>query len=167
MTSVLLLRSLKVLIEKTLENIELSHSDDPPKVFLGWLPIKNAPEVMDTLEKPIKRQRQPDNDYFPYVVLRLVEGEEEENDAMATVRIGIGIYDDSDEMEGYMNLANVIEEIKQAILKVGILDHKYETTDRIKWKIYEDQSETWPMWEGEMLTKWTLPGIQREVDFGD
>lgn len=166
MASVHLLQSLKLLVEEAVKNMELSDGQEV-RVFLGYLPAKQVPEPLEGVEpERIQKPRQP-SERFPYVIIRIMEGNELNDDAVCKVMFGFGAYDNDQDYNGYINVANMIERVKNKILSTGLVAGRYEisNSDRITWKIYEEQP--FPLFEGEMTTFWTLPGISREVNLDD
>ncbi len=157
MTTAILMHELKTFVEKAVAHLQIGKDDKVPTVHLGYLPIKRVP---DPQSPPVSKHSSSEE---PYILIRPLEGEDEQNLGLAKVLIGFGCYDETE--QGYIDLLNMIEDVKQAILRAGLIgDGMYEIAEdkKIKWHIYGD--DNWPEWIGQLETYWTMPGIQREVN---
>jgi hypothetical protein len=104
---------------------------------------------------------QKDSEYFPYVVIRVMEGEskddqgEEEN----TCKIAFiaGVYDEDDNYQGYKDVMNVTEKIKQRLKTKKFYDNQFELTLPLKWLIHDE--DTYPYYFGGIETNWKIPDI--------
>lgn len=160
MTVPLLCMEIKKMIERATVNVQLGADRVAPKVFLGHLPISRAgeqPFVPDFVFGPDNTPR------TPYALVQPAEGEEMQDMGKAKIGIIVGVYDESDDNQGYMYVLNAMEEIKQYVMKNGPLNDEYEIEAPIKWTLYSD--DNYPHWFGMLTTTWTMPGIQREVSF--
>lgn len=120
-----------------------------PQVVAGYLPPKNA----------------NDEPEFPYVGLRLLEGEDTTEDGKATVKIYIGTHDE--DANGWRDAANVLFRIREHLLTKPVLAERYRLELPLRWKIYEEQ--VFPQWFAELTTSWIVPRpveIFEEVDYG-
>ncbi|OPJ63688.1 hypothetical protein [Clostridium chromiireducens] len=108
-------------------------------------------------------QGQKDSEYFPYLVIRVMDGENkndegEEKDSCKLYFI-IGIYDDSDDNQGYKDLMNIIEKIKYRLkTKKYFNNNQFELELPLKWAIHEE--DTFPHYFGGIETNWNIPNIQ-------
>jgi hypothetical protein len=93
---------------------------------------------------------------FPCIVVKFDEGtDKEENAADATriaVRILVGVYDESPDCQGYRDVMNIMETIRQDFLTTRYLERKYRLEMPFKWYLFEDQP--WPVFFGQIETAW-------------
>lgn len=117
-----------------------------PQVVEGWLPPKESTEVPDV----------------PYVILRLLEGEDSAESAQVNIKILVGSY--SEDTDGWKDAVNVILRIRERLLINRTLGKKFRLKQPLKWKLFEEQP--YPIWIGEITTIWTvaLPIEQVEED---
>lgn len=143
MNVVLALQSLKKFIESELEGDVTT----VPAVHIGYLPKKTHVNV--------------EENEFPFVILRPLEGEDSDHETgFATIKLLFGTKSDDD--EGFIDVLNVMERVRIALLKKRVLDQRYRLELPYKWKFHEEQPE--PEWIGEATTKWLLPTVHEEVE---
>jgi hypothetical protein len=92
--------------------------------------------------------------------VKLDEGtDKEENKPDATrivVRILVGIYDDNPNCQGYRDVMNIMETIRQELLTTRYLERKYRLEMPFAWNLFEDQP--WPVFFGYIETAWETAG---------
>jgi hypothetical protein len=93
---------------------------------------------------------------FPCIIVKFDEGtDKEENTSDATriaVRILVGAYDESPDCQGYRDVMNILETIRQELLTARYLERKYKLEMPFKWYLFEDQP--WPVFFGQIETVW-------------
>lgn len=93
---------------------------------------------------------------FPCIIVKLDEGrDKEENAPDATridIRILVGVYDASPDCQGYRDVLNILERIRQDLLTSRYLERKYRLEMPCKWYLFEDQP--WPIFFGQIETVW-------------
>ena len=133
---------------------------------------KNNPEAMPRAAK-VYKMRLPDSksskDKAPYILHQVITGKDVQPtgqpvDCRATIRSIFVVYCE-DEQEGGLNLLNLMERLRIALLQQHIIGKKYELNlqEGVETLIYPD--DTAPYFMGEMVTVWNLPPVQREVSF--
>lgn len=159
MTAVMLLHALKPFIQEATRTAQLGRNQEPPDVYLGHLPKQRVPGARPTGgDRPTQRDDVPKT---PYVLIQLADGEDSNSDSTAKVHLVVGTYDDGTDQQGYLDVLNILEDIKQAILRAGIVDQRYEIEGKMKYIIYDN--DAWPHWLGMLTTNWGFPGTEREV----
>ena len=135
-------------------------TENPVRVFSQYLPQPKGPTI-----RP-KGQKEEDvgpeysaedfEENFPCLVVKIDEfTDKEENAPDATrinVRILVGVYDDSPDCQGYRDVLNIIETIRQELLVSRVLDKKYRLEMPFKGYLFEDQP--WPVFFGQIETVW-------------
>lgn len=152
-TPVSLLEELKTFIEQIVDNYMLETNQQgkkPPQVIIGFLPPKNLSNIPD----------------FPCIILRLVEGKDDEESATVTVKIIIGTYCE-DTKEGWREPLNLIQRIWYELYKRRIIAKRYRVEYPMKFEIPEEQP--YPYWIGVMTTVWTVahPVLEEEFLYGE
>lgn len=125
-----------------LKNVE--NKQVPINIYSQYLPAKKS---------------QNDTNHFPYIVIKLLDGDGKDEESNDTCRISfiIGIYDDDTNYKGYKDLINVIEKIRQHLFSIRIFDNKYSIEYPYNWIIHDD--DTYPYFFGAIETHWTVPKV--------
>ena len=97
---------------------------------------------------------------FPYVIVRIVDGDMPNNGEMIKIILIIGIYDNDEKAQGHMQILNIMQDIKERFRKNPILSKKYIASEEIKWTLQEE--DTYPYFFGGMELNWQTQSIQRE-----
>lgn len=110
---------------------------------------------------PAKKE-QKDSDHFPYVVIRVMDGETQENqdqgdESTCQICFIIGVYDDNDNYQGYKDVMNIIEKIKQRLFTKKYYNNQFELIKPFKWTIYDE--DTYPYYFGGIETHWKMSEI--------
>lgn len=146
-TPVLLIDELETFLEEILKNYSLETdrgSRKEPQIVSGYLPPKNSgPE--------------PD---FPFVIVRLTEGVDKEDEARVTVKIIVGSYSE-DTQQGWRDTANIIQHIWQELFKCRIIANRFLIEYPVRFEFPEEQP--YPYWVGVMITEWVVAKPVMEV----
>lgn len=131
------------------------------KVFTQYLPQPKGPRIKprgEEITEPGDSLYGPEDfeENFPCVVVKLDEGtDKEENTPDATrivVHILVGGYDDNPDCQGYRDVMNIMETIRQDLLAARYLNHRYKLEMPFTWYLLEDQP--WPVFFGYVETVW-------------
>lgn len=153
MHPVLLVTALHRFIEGVVAEFVLSTGkgeEKAPKVVEGYLPLKGQGEDPD----------------FPHVVVRLISGEDDEEQGTVVVKILVGTH--KEDPQGWKDAANVIIRIRNSLLIHRTLDHIYRMELPLKWELFDPPP--YPEWIGEILTTWIVPRPvepMEEADYGE
>lgn len=150
MTPTLLQNCLVEEIKILFDGFLLKNSEEelvPINVYLQYLPTK---------------KREEDADFFPYIVVRVEDGEEEiaEDSAQCRVVIITGICDWDENYQGYRDVMNILEKMRQHFLKKRIIDNRFEIQGKLKWAI--NQEEAYPYFFGGLDTTWSIGKLNME-----
>ena len=89
---------------------------------------------------------------FPCIVVKLVESIDDEenriNQSTARVKFLTGIYDDKPECQGWRDILNIHERIREDFYVNRVTAERYRLNMPVKAKLYD--VETWPVYFGEM-----------------
>ena len=159
MTRVMLLRALKdftldatrdLLLPVRVQSAEEEPQERPAEVHLMRLPDSSAAKKK-----------------APYIIHQVITGKDEQKPgkrqtSSAEVRSIFCVYD-PDEEEGSLLLLNLMERVRIALLKQGVLDNRYQLDLEAGLETVSYPDDTAPYYAGEMASRWRLPGIVREV----
>lgn len=159
MTRVMLLRALKdftldatrdLLLPVRVQSAEEEPQERPAEVHLMRLPNSSAAKKK-----------------APYIIHQVITGKDEQKPgkrqtSSAEVRSIFCVYD-PDEEEGGLLLLNLMERVRIALLKQGVLDSRYQLDLEAGLETVSYPDDTAPYYAGEMASRWRLPGIVREV----
>lgn len=146
MTELMLLNSLKKELSNLVKEYDLNTKNKTktePSVYEGYLPIKNK----DTKEES----------GYPFIILRLIECEDNNTEFIAKIKIIIGTYDESTESDGWKDVLNIYNKIKIFLIENSIIENKFICKEKIKFNLPEEQP--YPYFIGEMITEWKMPKV--------
>lgn len=153
-TQIELLNSLKEYLKEKTKNLiltaraeknSLQEAKKPPFIFIGDLPQLN--------ERTTR---------VPYILIKLVQGKDELDESTCNIRIIAVTYNRNND-ECYMECLNVIEKIRENLLKDVVVGERFLCRKPLEYLIYEDDIK--PYCIGELMTVWEIPQVMREVDF--
>lgn len=150
MTQVELMENLAAFLKNVVLEYESQQSDgtySPINVYPGYLPVKtNAKESESCI----------------YVLV--LECEDGDELSAAKVEIGFSIID-GDTSEGWRSLFNLMEHVRQALLKKRTIANKHRLILPIKSKVADEQP--FPQWQGLMTVSYTLGKlVEEEINYG-
>ena len=132
------------------------------KVFAQYLPQPSAVTVKpkDDTEATTPQGYAPSDieSNFPCVIVKLDEATDKEEGTLTQTRINVlflvGTYDDSADCQGYRDVLNIIEVIRQDLLTLPgrVLNQRYRMEMPMKNYLFEDQA--WPIYFGQIETVW-------------
>ena len=135
------------------------------KVFAQYLPQPSG-ITFDDREYPNIREhdrikKYDADDYesnFPCVIVKLgdMTDTEEQDRKHSSVKVSIlaGVYDESPECQGYVDLLNLQEVIREHLMEHRVLGHKFLLRMPLVSKL--DETETWPVYFGVMDMQYEL-----------
>lgn len=136
------------------------------------LPVRVQSAEEEPQERPaeVHLMRLPDSSeakkIAPYILHQLITGKDarkpgERTASTAEVRSIFCVYG-ADEEEGAMQLLNLMERLRIALLRQEVLDRRFQLDleTGLETVIYPD--DTAPYYLGEMANRWKLPGMIRE-----
>lgn len=122
----------------------------PVEVYAGYPPIRT-----DSRETAS----------FIYALVISADDTSDEQLSMATVEIGFSIYDE-DKVDGWRSLFNLLEHVRQYILKYRFIADKNRMEFPVKLKIPDEQP--YPQWQGTITVNYTIGQPTEEgIDYDD
>lgn len=140
MTTVELMNNLADFLQSVVKDYSTQQKKGclPIEVYAGYPPIRtNASEISS----------------FIYVLVTEFEDKEEPNLSTAKVEIGFSIYD-KDTETGFLSLYNLMEHVRQTLLKQRTVAEKHRIVLPVKGEIAEDQP--FPQWQGKITIEYTI-----------
>ena len=157
MTPIILLDDLQKFIEENTKDILLevkvrtgpaTEKERAAKVYKMGLPEKD-----DTTQQ------------IPYILLKVLTGEDGKEDlqpksSKVRVRMLVAVYSQDGE-RGPLALLNLILRIRERLQKQHIIGGRFCLEYPFEYIIYQDTTP--PYYLGEIMTIWSIPSIEREV----
>lgn len=152
MTSVELMNNLADYIREVVKDYSSQQKagDIPVAVYSGWPPIRMASAEKES-----------------FIYALALEWEDKEDGAFSTCKteIGFSIYDD-DKEQGCFSLYNIMEHVRQALLKHRTLNGRNRLELPLKSVVSDDQP--YPQWQGAITATYTIgQPIEEEIDYGN
>lgn len=112
------------------------------------------------------KKSQNDESHFPYILVRVIDGEDSTDELPSICRVVfiIGIYDKDSNYQGYKDIMNIIEKIRQHLLKKRVFNNKYTLEGPVKWAVNEE--DIYPLFFGGIETNWNIGQISMEDEEG-
>lgn len=116
---------------------------------------------------PIIRANEKDaSKTLPYAVVKLLDGEtEEDNPWTVTVGIYLGIRDTDRKNQGHRHVMVMIERIVDRFVSKPLLDGQYWAQQDIQWAL--DSEDLYPNFYGAVCIKFSVPKIGRRMTAHD
>jgi len=103
----------------------------------------------------------------PYILHQLITAKDQQPNGKrpssdATVRTIFTVYND-DEQEGGLMLLNLVERLRIAMMRKVVIGERFklDLDAGLEFLIYPE--DTAPYYSGEMITRWQVPTVEREV----
>lgn len=165
MTAVMLLRALVAYLQQVVSDYAAAQADGgnytAPRVFDWSLPFKDP--------------RKEEKIDFPYVVARIMDGEDPESDPRdatgSTIRVHLifGVYHPgtADEAgfihpDGHYDLLNLMEHVRMALQQQGVIAERFRLEKPYAWQIPDEQF--YPLWVGQAVTRWTVQSVTENTE---
>ncbi|KZL88711.1 hypothetical protein [Clostridium magnum] len=108
------------------------------------------------------KKGQKDTDHFPYLIVRVMDGDLEEKqdgdlDDICKIAFVIGVYDDESNYQGYKDVMNIITKMKQRLISKKFYNNQFELSYPLKWLIHDE--DNYPYYFGGIETSWKMPQI--------
>lgn len=157
MTPVILLDDLQKFIEDNTADILLE-----VKVRTGPATEKTRAAKVYKMGLPLKDDT---TQQVPYILLKVLTGLDDKQDgepaeSSCRVRIIIVTYSQDGE-QGPLALLNLILRIRERLEKQTIVGGRFVLQKPFEWIVYQDTEP--PYYMGEIMTNWSIPTIEREV----
>jgi hypothetical protein len=134
---------------------------DPPDA-----PVRRAAEV-HLMRLPDSRAAKKK---APYIIHQVITGKDAQPEgqrpqASTVIRSIFCVYNGDTESEGALMLLNLMERLRIHLLRKIIIGDQFsiDVHAGIEMVIYPE--DTAPYYNGEMISTWVMPRVQREVDF--
>lgn len=121
---------------------------------------------------PKKRDDEP---FQNYVLVSLGDGSQEEDGAVQQVVITFGAEDrplsgrrvfsaGAEDYQGYRDVVNMMEKVRQHLLRHRTIGGKYEMRLPVQW-VYPESEENYPFYFGGLLLNFSVPGMTEELPY--
>lgn len=163
MNKVLLLQKLGAFTARTVKDLILPVQ--PQKVCPNPAPRAAEVYLMRLTDSKAAKQK------APYIIHQVITGSDGQNpgeltESRCTIRSIFCTYN-PDEQEGSLELLNLMERVRIALLENMLFEHQFQLDIKstpLETMVYPE--DTAPFYAGEMVSTWIIPRVQRkEVDF--
>lgn len=110
------------------------------------------------------RKAKGDFSEFPYCKIELGDGSDDKDGSGQDVILVFGVRDDDPEYQGYRDVMNGIESVREYFLKYPTLDGRFEVQRPIQWTI-PDNPATYPAYFGALILRFSIPQPQRVSEY--
>lgn len=116
---------------------------------------------LSVFEQNLPQKKEKDENFFPFLVVKMLDGEKKSVQSEHLVHIGfvIGVYDNDPEGNGYRDVVTIINKLFENISENPVIDGRFELSEPIKWKVHEEETD--PYFFGVVETTWTVPSLTR------
>jgi hypothetical protein len=110
------------------------------------------------------KKGQKDSDHFPFITVKIVDGEDPNETDANTCRIMlmVGVYDPSEDYQGYKDVLNLLQKMYQHLMNNKIFDKKYEVEYPIKFTLTDEDFQ--PYFFGALDTSWNIGKVTIKND---
>jgi hypothetical protein len=136
-------------------------------LFVGFK-LKNAKNQDSDLNiypqyLPAKKS-QKDIDHFPFITVKIMEGEDPSETDANTCRIMlmVGIYDINEDYQGYKDVLNILQNMHQHLTSNKVFDGRYEVEYPLKFTLTDEDYQ--PYFFGALDTTWTIGKVTIKND---
>ncbi len=158
-------------IKKILADFRLKNPQKEPSeinVFLQNLPIPKPVEQGEIPPELLENglvEEQTDLDPYPYIIIRIEDGEIKDENSAQEVHINllIGIYEPNYDKQGHKDVLNIMAKIYERFAKQSVLNGKYTIQYPISWALQEEES--YPYYFGGMHLIFEIAAIIREDSY--
>lgn len=127
------------------------------KYFLG---VNEGKVPLNIFKQHLPEKKKSDRSLYPYILIKLIEGEVESDDQQAKVDFIIGTYDEGTNNQGYRDVCMIIQKIFEDFKKHPRIDGEFELQFPMKWIIHDEDVQ--PYYFGAIETLWGVPTLLRE-----
>ena len=138
------------------------------KIFLQNLPmpepLMQGDIPVEALENGLADQLTAPDPY-PYIIVRIEDGEIKDEDSAQTVNIYliIGIYEPDYDKQGHKDVLNIIAKLYERFGKNPVLNGKYTIQYPVSWAIQDEES--YPFYFGGMNLAFEIAAMRREDEY--
>jgi len=117
---------------------------------------------LNIFEQNLPQKSDKDQDLFPFVIVKLLEGEQkgEQDENVTTVGFVIGTFDDDNQNQGYRDVTQIINKIEEVLKKEPVINRQFTLKYPLKWRILEEETD--PYYYGAVETNWEMPAYDRQ-----
>lgn len=156
MTPVILLDNLEEFVKEKTKDIKL-------QVRVRGTAQQQEKERAADVYKMRLPKKEDQTEKVPYILLQFLTGKdgEAQEGSACQIRIVVATYAENDIMGAY-DVLNVLLRIRSELQKAGIIGGYFALKKPLEYLVYPDSTQ--PYFLGEMITNWSIPTIEREVE---
>jgi hypothetical protein len=129
-----------------------------PRVYTGFIP---RDEVGSIIPGEIT--------VYPAIIINARRGTQTEESEIVTVEIMVGAFDDTLDQQGYRDITNLIQRLKDRFREIDIIRERFPVRMPLKWEINRKLGaggldNSYPYFFGEMQINFELPVMITQYD---
>lgn len=129
-----------------------------PRVYTGFIP---RDEVGSIIPGEIT--------VYPAIIINARRGEQSTESELVTVEIMIGAFDDTLDQQGFRDITNLVQRLKDRFREIDIIRERFPVRMPLKWEINRKLGaggldNSYPYYFGEMQVIFELPVMMTQYD---
>lgn len=136
---------------------DMSLDQTAPRVWAGFIPRDQVGSIVPG-----------DITTYPAIILNTRRGTQSWESELVDVEVVIGCFDDSLDQQGFRDVTNIVQRIKDRVREVDIIRERFPVRMPLKWEInrfYGGQSSNYfPYFFADMLLTFELPIMTTQYD---
>lgn len=125
-----------------------------PNIFIGAVPPKRKGNTPGQDDKAV----------WPFIINRIVGGEDTDQESIVNLHTICGIYTALDVEAGEHDIINLTMRVKRLLLVPQILEKQFIRDGKINWHMGEignANGQAYPFFGGIIKTAWNVPGYEK------
>lgn len=129
-----------------------------PRVYSGFIPRDEVGSIIPG-----------DITVYPAIIVNARKGTQSEESEMVTVEIMVGAFDDTLDQQGFRDISNLVQRIKDRLRENDIIRERFPIRMPLKWEINRKlgaggQDNAYPYFFGEIQVLFELPVMMTQYD---
>lgn len=137
---------------------------DLTMVFRGYRLINQRDNIVSLNIYPYnlpEKKEDEDEDHFPYIIIMPQTGKLDLDNEGVITTLTIGVYDESENKQGFADILNIIEKYKNHLIYERLIGG-YEVQYPIIWEMQDE--DTHPAYYGGMEIAWKLKPMESKEE---
>lgn len=129
-------------------------------LVLAGVSLKTAQKINIYEQNLPSKRDDKDCSFFPFCQIKLGDGEDKDDDSTQDVILVFGTVDKSTKFDGYQDVMNCIQRVREHLLKKRLIADTFEARLPIRWAAPENEA-TYPFYYGAMILTFGIPSIEQ------
>lgn len=129
-------------------------------LVLAGVMLKTASHIQVYEQNLPPKKDDKDSSFFPFCQIKLGDGEDRDDGSTQDVILVFGTIDKSTSFDGYQDVMNCIQKVREHLLKKRTVANTFEVQLPMRWAAPENEA-TYPFYYGAVLLTFSIPRIER------